>query len=78
MVYIKDVTRVSSALDSLNNVARELIQLVAMMEELRLSNIEKQKIKVKEVVAGVNALRTRVDEANVNYDQNLNKSRKEL
>lgn len=76
--YTKDVNRVSSCLEELSGSSGELIQLVSMMEELRLSNIEKYRLKVREASSGVADLRIKVDEANANYDQNLSKFKKEL
>ena len=52
--------------------------MVNLMEEQKISTIERYKSKSKEVSQGIQSLKEKIDEFYAGYDQNLNKFKREL
>lgn len=75
---MESANRTSAHLEDFNSQSHELIQLFGLMEEQKIPYLDRYKGKSKETFQGVQKLKAKVDEFYANYDQNLNKFKKDL
>ena len=76
--YMEAVNIINNQFEDLGNMSQEVTAMALLMDELRIKIIDKHKQKFQECNQSVSNLRKKVDDAMANYDQNLNKFRKDM
>ncbi|CAK92427.1 unnamed protein product (macronuclear) [Paramecium tetraurelia] len=76
--YMEAVNVINNQFEDLSNVSQEVTAMALLMDELRIKIQDKHKQKFAECNQQVSQLRKKVDDAMANYDQNLNKFRKDM
>ncbi|CAD8076520.1 unnamed protein product [Paramecium sonneborni] len=76
--YMEAVNVINNQFEDLSNASQEVTSMALLMDELKIKIQDQHKQKFGECIQQVNQLRKKVDDAMVNYDQNLNKFRKDM
>ena len=76
--YTKSVNRASECLDELTSASAEQNELMCLMEQLKLSGLDKYRQKVKGISSSVALLKDQIQKSNASYDRNLGNFRREL
>ncbi|CAK72703.1 unnamed protein product (macronuclear) [Paramecium tetraurelia] len=76
--YMDAVNVINNQFEDLSNTSQEVTSMALLMDELKIKIQDVHKQKFAECIQQVSQLRKKVDDAMVNYDQNLNKFRKDM